>query len=224
VTHSRPARATTRRIRIRRIRVAGLLVVLVSIFAALGYQSLGSSSLTVPSPSTASSPSSAASPVDRSRNEQRDALGVAGGAVPDGTTVFDDQVPGVAHLGPALLGALRRAATDAADDGVDFVVDSGWRSRAYQAQLLREAVSKYGSEEEAARWVATPSTSAHVSGDAVDIGPSGAAAWLSAHGAAYGLCQIYGNEPWHYELRPEATADGCPPMYADPTQDPRMQR
>ena len=35
-------------------------------------------------------------------------------------------------------------------------------------------------KQEAARWVATPNTSAHVSGDAVDIGPSGAAAWLSA--------------------------------------------
>jgi D-alanyl-D-alanine carboxypeptidase len=45
----------------------------------------------------------------------------------------------------------------------------------------------------------------------------------SEHGADYGLCQIYGNEPWHYELRPEATDHGCPPMYADPTQDPRMQ-
>ena len=64
--------------------------------------------------------------------------------------------------------------------------------------------SKYGSEAEAARWVATPDTSAHVSGDAVDIGPADATAWLSEHGAAYGLCQIYGNEPWHYELRPEA--------------------
>ena len=31
-----------------------------------------------------------------------------------------------------------------------------------------------------------------------------ATAWLSEHGAAYGLCQIYGNEPWHYELRPDA--------------------
>ena len=65
---------------------------------------------------------------------------------------------------------------------------------------------KYGSEAEAARWVATPDTSAHVSGDAVDIGPSAAAAWLSEHGAAYGLCQIYGNEPWHYELRPDAAS------------------
>jgi len=48
--------------------------------------------------------------------------------------------------------------------------------------------------------------------------------WLSEDGADYGLCQVYGNEPWHYELRPEAVDDGCPPMYADPTQDPRMQR
>ena len=40
----------------------------------------------------------------------------------------------------------------------------------------------------------------------------------------YGLCRIYGNEPWHYELRPDAVDHGCPPMYADPTHDPRMQR
>jgi hypothetical protein len=56
----------------------------------------------------------------------------------------------------------------------------------------------------AARWVATPTASAHVSGDAADIGPPAAAAWLSLHGAAYALCQIYANEPWHYDLRPEA--------------------
>ena len=31
-----------------------------------------------------------------------------------------------------------------------------------------------------------------------------ATAWLSEHGAAYGLCQVYRNEPWHYELRPDA--------------------
>jgi hypothetical protein len=71
--------------------------------------------------------------------------------------------------------------------------------------------------------VATAETSAHVSGDAVDIGPFDAAAWLSEHGAEYGLCQIYSNEPWHYELRPEAIDQGCPPMYSDPTHDPRMQ-
>ena len=219
VTYSQRARTTTRRIRIRWIRVAGLLVVIAAIAAALGYELLPSSS------------STAASPIDvlRSvphglRSEHRGALGEPDSAVPDGTTVFDDEVPGVANLDQALLGALRQAATDAAENGVEFFVDSGWRSPEYQEQLLREAISEYGSEAEAARWVATAETSAHVSGDAVDIGPSDATAWLSEHGAEYGLCQIYNNEPWHYELRPEAIDHGCPPMYADPTHDPRMQQ
>ncbi|HEY3552748.1 MAG TPA: M15 family metallopeptidase [Solirubrobacterales bacterium] len=140
------------------------------------------------------------------------------GAVPGRVTVFDD-LPAVANLDPDLLTALRRAATEA---GEAFVVNGGWRSREYQAQLRREAVAKYGSEEEAARWVATPETSAHVSGAAVDIGPPEAAAWLAEHGARYGLCRIYRNEPWHFELRPEAVDGGCPAMYADPSQDPRM--
>jgi zinc D-Ala-D-Ala carboxypeptidase len=194
---------------------------MAAIFAVLGYQSLAASS----------SSSTAAAPVDVPRSERRDrprehrgALGEADGAVPDGATVFDDEIPGVGNLDSDLRAALRRAATDAAGDGVELVVDSGWRSPEYQEQLLREAVSKYGSEAEAARWVATPDTSAHVSGDAVDIGPAHATGWLSEHGAAYGLCQIYGNEPWHYELRPEAIAHGCPPTYADPTHDPRMQQ
>jgi D-alanyl-D-alanine carboxypeptidase len=150
-------------------------------------------------------------------------VGEADGVVPDGATVFDD-VPAVAHLDPALLAALRRAASDAADGGVAFSVNSGWRSPAYQRQLLREAVAQYGSEEEAARWVSTAETSLHVAGQAVDIGPADAAAWLSRHGADYGLCRTYRNEPWHYELRPDAVDDGCPTPYADPTHDPRMQK
>jgi D-alanyl-D-alanine carboxypeptidase len=220
VTYGKPARTTTRRIRIRRIRVAGLLVVIAAITAALGDHLLASSSS---SSSAASHPDVRGCEHRGLRSEQR-ALGEADGAVPDGTTVFDDGIPGVANLDPALLGALRQAATAAAADGVEFFVDSGWRSPGYQQQLLHEAVLKYGSEAEAARWVATPETSAHVSGEAVDIGPSGAAAWLSEHGAEYGLCQIYANEPWHYELRPEAIDQGCAPTYSDPTQDPRMQQ
>src|SRR5215207_7309940 len=219
MSYGKRARTTTRRIRIRRIRVAGLVVVIAAIAAALGYQLPASSS------------STAASPIDVLRGEHRGlrseqggALGEADGAVPDGTTVFDDEIPGVANLDPALLGALRQAATDAADDGVEFYVTSGWRSPKYQNQLLREAVSTYGSEEEAAQWVATADTSPHVAGDAVDMGPFDATAWLSEHGAKYGLCQIYSNEPWHYELRPKAIDHGCPPMYADPTHDPRMRR
>jgi D-alanyl-D-alanine carboxypeptidase len=59
---------------------------------------------------------------------------------------------------------------------------------------------------------------------AVDIEHSDATAWLSEHGAELGLCQIYSNEPWHFELRPDAISHGCPPTYADPSRDPRMRQ
>jgi D-alanyl-D-alanine carboxypeptidase len=188
------------------------MVVMAAITAALGYQLLKTSSV------------SAASPLNVVHGEHRGALGETDGAVPDGLTVFDDAIPAVANLDPDLLKALRQAATDAADDGIEFYVNSGWRSAEYQDQLRREAVSKYGSEDEAARWVATAATSAHVSGDAVDIGHVDATVWLSENGAEYGLCQIYRNESWHYELRTDAIGRGCPPTYADATQDPRMQQ
>jgi hypothetical protein len=201
----------------RRIGAAVVTLVAVTATAALGHRLLAASSSTA-----------ATSPVGAPRQEPRDLrsepqgpLREDDGAVPDHTTVFDDGVPGVANLDPALLGALRQAAARAAYDGVEFLVDSGWRSREYQTRLLQQAILKYGSRAEAARWVATPNTSAHVSGEAVDLGRSDATTWLSEHGAEYGLCQIYGNEPWHYELRPEAVHHGCPRMYADPTHDPR---
>jgi zinc D-Ala-D-Ala carboxypeptidase len=191
--------------RVRSTTLAALVAVGATIAGLLIWQSLAS----------------ATSPIDtRGGGHKSGAVGEADGVVPDGVTVFDDEVPAVANLDPDLLKALRAAATDA---GVEFYVNSGWRSAAYQNKLLREAVSKYGSEKEAARWVATADTSPHVSGDAVDIGRSDAQAWLSEHGAEYGLCQIYRNEPWHYELRPDAIDGRCPRMYADPTHDPRMR-
>jgi D-alanyl-D-alanine carboxypeptidase len=147
----------------------------------------------------------------------RGGLGIADGAIPYRTTVFDDDVPGVANLDPPFLAALRRAAADAAAEGVVFTVNSGWRTPAYQRRLRREAVIEHGSEEAAARWVSTPETSPHVAGDAIDLGPAAAQAWLTAHGPAYGLYQVYRNEPWHYELRP----DDRPPMHDTPADDPR---
>jgi zinc D-Ala-D-Ala carboxypeptidase len=100
-------------------------------------------------------------------------IGIADGEVPAGVTVFDDRYPAVARLDPALLHALRAAATDAAHDGVRFYVNSGWRSEAYQQELFDEAVATYGSAATAARWVAPPGTSVHEAGDAADIGPDG---------------------------------------------------
>jgi D-alanyl-D-alanine carboxypeptidase len=243
VTHREPGRRTTRRV--PTILVAGLLVVVAAVAASLGNVLLTSGSSRVPSSAPASPTSTAASSVAVLRSEipgaigeptgavpdgemvlrpeRRGALGEADGLLPDRVTVFDGQYPGVTNLNPDLLRALRQAATRAGKGGVEFFVTSGWRSRTYQEQLFRQAVSEYGSKKTAAQWVATPGTSAHESGNAVDIGPVGAAAWLSRHGAAYGVCQIYRNEPWHYELRPGAVDNGCPPMYADPTHDPRMR-
>jgi zinc D-Ala-D-Ala carboxypeptidase len=206
---SQTAAARTTTHRTFRPTAVGLVVVAAAVIGPLVYQSASSS---------------APSLNEVLRGDHGGTTTKADGALPDGVTVFDDQYPGVANLDRDLLQVLREAATDAADDGVEFYVNSGWRSREYQNQLLREAVSKYGSEKEAVRWVATADTSAHVSGDAIDIGNVDATAWLSEHGAKYGLCQIYGNEPWHYELRPEAIDEGCPAMYADPTRDPRMQQ
>jgi len=138
-------------------------------------------------------------------------------------TVFDD-TPAVTNLDADLLAAVRAAATAAERDDVRMHVNSGWRSAAYQQVLRQDAVTEYGSEEEAARWVATPENSEHVSGDAVDLGPLAAQDWLARNGAEFGLCQIYANERWHFELRPAAVANGCPPLYDDPTTDPRTQR
>ena len=214
--------------------LAALAIVSAGLIGVLGYESWATSgddgramprvaAGTTP-PSTAPSGPFAPGPPDRLPRDQQGGLSEADGVVPAGVTVLDDEIPAVANLDPALRHALRQAATDAEHERVVFYLDSGWRSSKYQERLLRQAIAKYGSEREAARWVATPTTSAHVSGDAVDIGPAGATAWLSRQGAEYGLCQIYRNEPWHYELRPEAVDHGCPGMYADPTQDPRMQQ
>ncbi|WP_181789934.1 M15 family metallopeptidase [Streptomyces phytophilus] len=208
------------------VGLTGLVVVVV---APLGYRSMQTSSDPAASAAPASSATpasprpSAPAPSESARRDHGGPVGEADGVVPEGTTVFDDAIPAVAELDDPFLTALREAATDAAPYGVEFRVNSGWRSPAYQDRLLREAVGKYGSEAEAARWVATAETSPHVSGGAVDIGEADAQMWLFEHGAAYGLCPVYRNEPWHYELRPEAAGSRCPPMYADPTEDPRMQ-
>jgi LAS superfamily LD-carboxypeptidase LdcB len=127
---------------------------------------------------------------------------------------IDESRPTVRKLDPDLLAAVEAAARAARKDGVTLQVTSGWRSRAHQERLFREAVDRYGSEAEALRYVAAPDTSAHVTGDAVDIGPTEAADWLGRHGAAYGLCQVFANEIWHFELATEPGGT-CPRMYPD---------
>ncbi|MFB9368521.1 M15 family metallopeptidase [Kitasatospora albolonga] len=138
------------------------------------------------------------------------------GAVPAGTRLspFDDGAPAVGKLDAALLAALRKAATDARAKGIEVGVTSGWRSRDYQQGLLDRAVVEHGSLDRARRFVNTPDSSTHVAGKAVDVGPTDAAYWMAQYGPRYGLCQVYSNEVWHYELL--TTPGGtCPAMLPD---------
>ena len=135
----------------------------------------------------------------------------ASGHIEDAASLADADLPAIARLDPALLSAMREAAAAAGAEGVAFEVTSGWRSRAYQQWLLDDAIEDYGSEEIARQFVATPDRSSHVTGHAVDIGRLDAQSWLIQHGARWGICQIYANERWHFEL---ATEPGgvCPEL------------
>ncbi|MEU6924191.1 MULTISPECIES: M15 family metallopeptidase [unclassified Streptomyces] len=128
--------------------------------------------------------------------------GTESGDLPEGRelTPFDTRYPAVGRLDERLLKAVQEAARDARDDGIEFRVTSGWRSREHQQRLLDEGIEKYGSEEKARQFVNTPQKSTHVSGKAVDIGPTDADDWLIRNGSDYGLCQVYNNEMWHFEL------------------------
>ncbi|MCV7010130.1 M15 family metallopeptidase [Mycobacterium gordonae] len=137
----------------------------------------------------------------------------AGGWVPDGQelSTFDLADPAVNRLTPALLQAIQRAAGGAKADGITLGLTSGWRSPEFQQQLFNDAVARYGSAAIASEYVASPETSKHVIGRAVDVGPTDADTWLIRNGSAYGLCQIYANEIWHFELASDY-GGACPPL------------
>ena len=126
-------------------------------------------------------------------------------------TPFDVQDPAIARLGPRVLTAVQNAANAAAADGVIMTVTSGWRSPVFQQTLLDNAVQTYGSVAAAREYVQTPAASRHVTGEAVDIGGAGADQWLIANGPRFGLCQIYANELWHFELVADPMGN-CPPL------------
>jgi D-alanyl-D-alanine carboxypeptidase len=136
-----------------------------------------------------------------------------GGWIPDGQTLspFDVSNPALAQLDPPLLNAIQDAARAAASKGVDLRITSGWRSTGFQQRLFDDAVAKYGSVDIARQFVASPDVSKHVVGQAVDVAPVDAEKWLIRNGARFGLCQIYANELWHFELATDQQGN-CPPL------------
>jgi hypothetical protein len=131
--------------------------------------------------------------------------------------------PGPARgLDQRLVAALGRARAAARRAGLTLVLNSGYRTWAKQQRMYDAAVRRYGSPRIARQWVLPPQESTHVRGLAVDLGTPAAAAWLQVHGAAFGLCRTYGDEPWHFEYRPDwvrAFHGSCPrpvPLPGDP--------
>ena len=135
------------------------------------------------------------------------------GSLSDGhaLTPFDVQDPAVGRLDPQLLSAIQNAAIAARADGVAMTITSGWRSPQFQQRLLDDAVHNYGSLAVARQYVETPELSKHVVGEAVDVGGPPADHWLIANGARFGLCRIYANELWHFELAADPQGN-CPPL------------
>lgn len=152
-------------------------------------------------------------PTDDALSVGRGATDSWSGYLPDNTTLspFDTSSQILALLDPSLLKAIQDAARSAQAQGVGITITSGWRSKGFQQRLFDDAVRRYGSVEMAQQFVASPEASRHVVGEAVDIAGNGASAWLIRNGARFGLCQIYANENWHFELATDA--DGrCPPL------------
>lgn len=151
----------------------------------------GSDDLPTPGPETAAEVKDAADP-----------------APPSGTAA------GVEGLDPDLAERVTKAIALARADGVELRVTSGRRTAREQQALVDDAVKRYGSEREAHRWVLPPEQSAHVRGLAVDMGPAAGARWLEDHALSLGLCRVYANEAWHFELLPDG-AQRCPALLPD---------
>jgi len=209
-----PAESAARRPRWRRIRAAAAVTAVTTLLVAGGIAA--TLLVVVELPGAALPGEQPSGPL--ASGSVTDELDADDGFVERGGSIspFADDLPSIAKLDPALRAAMQSAARAAIADGVEFVVTSGWRSAAYQQRLFDDAVLEYGSVEVAAQFVLSPERSKHVSGEAVDIGRTDADSWLSQHGSDYGLCQIYANEMWHFELATEPGGE-CPPQLADGT-------
>ena len=96
-----------------------------------------------------------------------------------------------------------------------LMLNSGFRSVQRQQQLFADAVSKYGSEAAARKWVAPPGRSQHNHGNAMDLkfaDPS-IRQWVHQNAQNYGIHFPLKHENWHAELvgaRGKAGAPSAP--------------
>jgi hypothetical protein len=118
-----------------------------------------------------------------------------------------------------LIYRFKAAQAAAKKEGQALYIASGFRSLDRQKVLFAQAVRKYGSANEASKWVSPPLISHHPWGVAIDVNypdePVGAG-WLEVNGSKFGLCRVFENEWWHFE---PVIAPGwkCPALVPDAT-------
>lgn len=100
--------------------------------------------------------------------------------------------------------------------GVSLVLNSGYRSAAYQQRIFDCWVKQLGSPQAARQYALPPDESAHVQGYAMDIAPPSAAKWLESTKGQYGLCRRYADETWHFEYESRYKTQGCPALVPHP--------
>ena len=91
---------------------------------------------------------------------------------------------------PDVAMAFDRMYAAARGDGIQLLVNSGFRSDAEQAVLFARRPDP--------RWVAPPGRSLHRNATELDLGPESAYGWLSRNARRFGFIQRYSWEPWHY--------------------------
>lgn len=131
-----------------------------------------------------------------------------------GSSPLVQESESVTGLHPILANRFEAARIVAERSGVYLYITSGFRDEARQAALFKEALKKYGSETEAAKWVLPAASSHHPDGLAIDVNYPGnrpGAQWLEKNGSRFGLCRVYANEWWHFE-GVIAPGESCPPL------------
>jgi hypothetical protein len=110
-----------------------------------------------------------------------------------------------------VFAAFQTLKTKAAAENITFCLQDGKRSTRQQQAQYDDYVKRFGSEEQARKYVLPPDLSNHVKGFAIDIQPQSSAAWVERSAGSYGWCRRYENEPWHFEYDP-AYSKGCPAL------------
>ena len=140
--------------------------------------------------------------------------GAEGGGY-DGSLAYRQGKP----MRPDVARAFDRMHAAAHADGVELLINSGYRSDAEQARLYAQHPDPH--------WVAPPGRSLHRYGTELDLGPPSAYGWLGTNATRFHFHQRYAWEPWHYGygLNPRSaprTSDGrsavpsfVPAAYAD---------